>query len=404
MKRIIKSVALLKGQIGMKKIIIIFLIFCLFSECTCSSDKSDVIKNGDILTFKFDFDKEPVNIHDIGLIYDVEVLNLNCEEAIFEEINKILKYKNRIYLLDIWQTHSVIIYDTLGNFVNLIESFGQGPNEYIQLMDIFINHEDETLNLVSRVDRKVLRYDLDGNIIKVEKTPQMFEQFSKTPTGYVGYMANLIMDKPYNVWTLSNKMQLNKGFFEIDPTWNSKQISDFVFSNYEDKTYYTVPLDFNIYCLENDEFSIAYTFDFGKHAWPETHREFDKYKSLIRSLVHPISELEKFQETKNHIIAEVIHHGQTRLCIYNKQTNKTYVAFPDAYMDKYFFSFGKIISVDENAIYTTISAFHMKESCTGKNEFNDFTAKYPEQIKRLREKFPHIDEEGNPFLVIYYIK
>jgi hypothetical protein len=393
---------------NIKSLLLIILVASL-SACTCSSDKGNkgnVIKNGDILTFKFDFDKEPVNIHDIGLIYDVEILNLNCEEAIFEDINKILKYKNRIYLLDIWQTHSVIIYDTLGNFVNLIESFGQGPNEYIQLRDIFINHEDETLNLVSRVDRKVLRYDLDGNIIKVEKMPQMFEQFSKTPTGYVGYVANsrISMDKPYNVWTLSNKMQLNKGFFEIDPTWNSKQISGFVFSNYEDKTYYTVPMDFNIYCLENDEFSIVYTFDFGKHAWPETHREFDKYESLVRSLVHPILELENFQETKNHIIAEVIHHGQMLLCVYNKQTYKTYVAFPDAYMDKYFFSFGNIISVDENAIYTTIRASHMKECWTGKNEFNDFTTKYPEQIKRLREKFPHIDEEGNPFLVIYYIK
>jgi hypothetical protein len=73
-------------------------------------------------------------------------------------------------------------------------------------------------------------------------------------------------------------------------------------------------------------------------------------------------------------------------------------------MDKYFFSFGDIVSIDENAIYTVISASSIKEACIGKDEFNDFTAEYPEQIKRLREKFPHVDEEGNPFLVIYHIK
>jgi hypothetical protein len=80
------------------------------------------------------------------------------------------------------------------------------------------------------------------------------------------------------------------------------------------------------------------------------------------------------------------------------------VAFPEAYMGKYFFSFGNIISIDENAIYAIISASHIKEICIGKNQFNDFITKYPEQIKSLREKFPHVDEEGNPFLVIYYIK
>jgi hypothetical protein len=391
------------------KIIIIFLIFCLFSECTCSSDKGNkgnVIKDGEILTLKFDFDEEPVNIFNTGLIYDVEILNLDCSEAVFSEINKIIRCKNRIYLLDIYQTYSVIIYDTLGNFVNLIENFGQGTNEYIQLRDIFINREDETLNLVSRADRKVLKYDLDGNIIKVEKMPQMFEQLSKKTTGYAGYMSNYLIskDNPYNVWTLFNNMQLCKGFFEIDPTWNSKSKTGTVFSNYEDRLYYITPMDFNVYRLENDECSTAYTFDFGKHAWPETHREFDKYESLISSLVHPISGLENFQETREHIVAKVIHHGQMYLCIYNKQTHKTYVTFPDAYMDKYFFSFGNIVSIDENAIYALISASHIKEVCIGKNQFNDFTAKYPEQIKRLHEKFPHVDEEGNPFLVIYFIK
>jgi hypothetical protein len=77
--------------------------------------------------------------------------------------------------------------------------------------------------------------------------PQMFAQFSKTLTGYVGCMGNYLIgkDNPYNVWTLSNNMQLSRGFFEIYPTWNSKS-----------------------------------------------------------------SGLDNFQETRDHIIAKIIHHGQ----------------------------------------------------------------------------------------------
>lgn len=55
-------------------------------------------------------------------------------------------------------------------------------------------------------------------------------------------------------------------------------------------------------------------------------------------------------------------------------------------------------------IYTSIEASEMKVFVTGKNEYNNFESQYPEQIKRLREKLPNINEEGNPFLIIYYFK
>jgi hypothetical protein len=189
----------------------------LFAKCTHSSTEGEgsISKDKNALTLKFDFDKDPVDIHEIGLIYDVEILNLDCEEAVFGGINKIIRYKNRIYLLDQFQTYSVFIYDTLGNFINLIEKRGQGPNEYIQLFDMFINPDDETLNLVSRVDMKILKHDLDGNIIKVEKTPKIFTALTKIKDGYIGWMGNVIWDKekPYNVWTLSNTLEVKDVFF-----------------------------------------------------------------------------------------------------------------------------------------------------------------------------------------------
>ena len=73
-------------------------------------------------------------------------------------------------------------------------------------------------------------------------------------------------------------------------------------------------------------------------------------------------------------------------------------------MITHFFPFGKIVGIDENAIYTSIEASEMKVFVTGKNEYNNFESQYPEQIKRLREKLPNINEEGNPFLIIYYFK
>jgi hypothetical protein len=116
-----------------------------------------------------------------------------------------------------------------------------------------------------------------------------------------------------------------------------------------------------------------------------------------------INRIDNFQETKNHLIANTLYKGQTRLCIYNKQTEKIYIAEPDVYIDD-FIPFGRIINTDENAIYTLVNASSIKRIHNGKTEYDDFEAEYPEQIKRLREKFPHVDEEGNPFLAIFYIK
>jgi hypothetical protein len=394
----------------MKQIFISTIIFCLIGGCTCGSPKTEALQTGDVLTLKFDFDEEPVNILDIGLIYDMEILNLDCKEAVWGKIDKIIKYKNRIYLLDIYQTHSVIIYDTLGNFVNLIDKHGQGPNEYIQLNDIFIDEDDETFNLLSRSDRKVLKCDLDGNILSVEKMPKMFSKMLKIKDGYFGYMGNAISDNeyPYNLWTLSNDMEVKKYFSEIDPTWNSRDWGGrTIFSSYRDITYYTGILDFDVYSLKDGIFSTAYTYDFGKCIWPTAYRESDKYDNLLENgngrLLY-ISGISHFQETKNHLIADVVHQFQRKLCVYNKQTKKACIAMPDVYTDKYFCSFGDIIGYDETAIYSLVDAPDMKEVWVGKNEYNDFESQYPEQIKRLREKFPHIDEEGNPFLIIHYIR
>jgi hypothetical protein len=384
----------------MNKIIIVFTFFatCLFSKCTCSTESAG---NGDVLTIKFDFDENPVKLSDVGLIYDIEILNLDCKEAIFGFANKIIRYKNRIFLLDMGQTNSVVIYDTLGNFVNQIDKRGQGPNDYIQLFDIFINHEDETLNLVSFADYKILKHDLDGNIIRVEKMPKMFFRIVKTKDGYIGDVNNLSQDKPYKLWTFSNEMELQEGFFELDPSWDSKAMAGQIFSTYKDRIYYTTPMDFNIYALKDGKFSIAYTFDFGKWALPETYREYDKYERLLETgdgeKVY-ILDINKFQETQNYLIAKVVHQSKPRMCIYNKQTKKTYLASLWAPKDKYAFDFGNIIGMDETAIYALIEPSDLKQFR------DDFESQYPEQTKRLREKFSYIDEEGNPFLVIYSIK
>ena len=80
------------------------------------------------------------------------------------------------------------------------------------------------------------------------------------------------------------------------------------------------------------------------------------------------------------------------------------MAKPSSYSDKYLISFGKIIGMDENAIYSLVAAESVNKIIVGKDKYNDFESMYPVQVKNLREKFKgvSISEEDNPFLLIHY--
>jgi hypothetical protein len=211
--------------------------------------------------------------------------------------------------------------------------------------------------------------------------------------------------KRYNVWTLfTDNIRLKNYFFEIDKTWESKcQSNGYVFSKYRDKTHYITNLDFNIYSINNDTVSIAYTFDLGSHTWPQAYKEYAQYeKTVMTGNYNYVRKFNYFQETNNHLIVEFEYLGQFLAC-YDKRTKEVQVTQTPVNNQEYFVSFGNIISFDEKSIYTLINAEDMKEFWEGKNKYNDFWPEHGEQIKRLREKIGPVREEGNPYLVIYTI-
>ncbi|MDR0558997.1 MAG: 6-bladed beta-propeller [Prevotellaceae bacterium] len=379
------------------------------------TDFPSIEKDKNHKTVKFDLTvKEPVvlgemgvNIGDIGIIKDMDIINLDCEE-VFSNIDKIIRYRNRIYIMDNSQTYSIYIFDISGNFVGSISRQGQGPEEYVQLSDIFIDSTKSTLNVVSRVDKKILEFDLDGKqCLKIKKTPLWFSEMAKVKNGYLGYAGNSIQgtDEKYSVYKLSDRLELKGAFFEIDRTWNSKKLGGgLALSSYNGKIHYITPMDFNIYSIEDDKVSIAYTFDFGDAAWPQHLKEWREPDEIRDYIMRKVRRFYRFQETDSHLIADIAYMGQRLICVYDKKSDRSYVTRPYINDGRYFISFGEIVGIDKNAIYTKLDAPYVKTMWTGKNEYNDFWPEHSEQIMRLREKFPTVNEEGNPFLLIYYLK
>lgn len=382
--------------------LLIFLALIFFSNCT---NNKNMCNDKDTLIVKMDFN-DPVNIHDIDLIDSIDILRLS-NDVILGKIDKVIMNNNRIFFLDAYISNSIFVYDTSGKFIKQIANFGQGPQECLQPTDIFIDKKENVLALVSRVDKKLLKYNLDSlNLISVEKLSKSFFHLINIEDGYVGYMNNLIDDKPFNVWTMSNTLELKNNFFEISSSWNSKASGNIQpFSRYNNKVYYIQPYDLNVYHIDGDESKIAYKYDLGDITWPSDIKEYEDVEKVLESSPDKyIQGFYMFQETQNYLVSRVVFKNQELLGIYNKKTEKSYVAKPEVYSDKYLIPFGKIIGMDENAIYSLVDAASVKRNIVGKDEYNDFESMYPVQIRNLREKFKgiSINEEDNSFLLIHH--
>ncbi len=263
---------------------------------------------------------------------------------------------------------------------------------------------------LSRIDRKLLKYDADGQqLLSISRLPKAFSCFTKTADGFIGDMRNYTEDmrNPQNLWILSKDLEPVNAFFDIDPSWESISSSTTAFSStYKSKTYYTRFMDPNIYTVEDNDIYASYTFDLGQTTLPEEYRSFEAYEELRDEFKHMnyVYNFYNFQETDNHLIVQTVYKGQVLFGIYNKQDGQSKIARTDANTDKYLLSFGQIVGMDETAIYTLVEAEDVKRMWDGKDKYNDYEAKYPEQIKRLRERLNHVDENGNPFLIVYSIR
>ncbi len=383
----------------------VIISFCLLHGCKGKPGRD---ASGEGITVKLDFQKDLKSIHDIGLIKDVEVINLDCDEVIIGEIDKVIRFDTIIYLMDKSQNRSIYLFNLEGDFVNVISNYGNGPEEYVQLTDMFIDPGDSTLNIVSRVDNKLFKYDMRGEkLLAIKKTPKSFTSMMKTDNGYMAYVANWIQDpeEPYNVWLMNENLEIREHFFEIDKIGESRSPSaGSVFSNYRDMYYYITPMDYHIYSVTDGQVEVKYSFDLGSLQWPDVSkaemRNDDKRRELVNKYVHRFY---NFQKTENHLIVKFLYKNQYVLGVYNKKEKETNIVKLTHNEGKYFFPFGNIIGFDEGTIYTTIEASDMKRIWDGKDEYNNYEEKYPDQIDNLRKKFKIIREDGNPFLVMYSI-
>jgi len=79
-------------------------------------------------------------------------------------IDKLIAYKDRLYVLDKNIAKSLLAFNREGTFIEKIGTMGQGPNEYIKIKDFTVNTNKNEIILLDA--NKMIFYDLDGKYLK----------------------------------------------------------------------------------------------------------------------------------------------------------------------------------------------------------------------------------------------
>lgn len=120
--------------IVMKNLVFLFASLALFCMTACQSSKNEI----DETSIHIDWDKAYLGDFEIE---DVEYIPLETtDKSLLGSISKIVFRNNRFYVLD-KMSGGVYVFDRMGKFLSSIIKTGEGPDEYIELMDMDVDKE-----------------------------------------------------------------------------------------------------------------------------------------------------------------------------------------------------------------------------------------------------------------------
>lgn len=119
-----------------------------------------------------------VDFQDTSLIKDIFYVFLETKkECLIGSCDKILTKNNNVYILDRTSTNTVYTYDKNGNFIFKIDKQGKGPGEYIQMMDFYVD-DQENIYIWDIMNKNIIKYSMQGEKYEKFNMKYYFQEFS----------------------------------------------------------------------------------------------------------------------------------------------------------------------------------------------------------------------------------
>ncbi|XOV92132.1 MAG: 6-bladed beta-propeller [Bacteroidota bacterium] len=237
----------------------------LLSACSQESGESDgkAIKG----IQKIDISGELYDNNYLGVIEIKNIIPLEYStQSLVGSIDKIITYKDYIFILDSEETKSVFCFVNDGTFQFKINAIGKGPGEFTKPFDFDINIFNHQIEILDSYQRKIVVYDMVGNFLDEIKLDRQVMSFcSINQSSYLLHLDGRdFMDKGktnlYQVWDKSKGI-LHSNVFDYGST-DAESIPN-EYTRFDKSIHFVHAWTDTIYSCNTDGILPIYTIDFG---------------------------------------------------------------------------------------------------------------------------------------------
>ena len=404
-------------MINMKKLLFLITI-CACSPPSENSDGSGANQNdhvNNLILFEENSFEIPEQIRYSELFDSCYFVPLETtEESLLSEITQI-KFLNEMIVIRDNKTKKVVLFSRDGKFLRNIGNAGRGPAEYMGLAEIDVDSKNNHIFILDNTAKRILTYDLQGNLIndfnlKVYAIPFSFQ--------YTGQGKFLVSLNPYSEKSHALVLVDSKGRILRPMLDNAIYISTFLspsnfFSTSTDIKFMTTYMD-TIYQYKDGQLSpyiainsgsklgIAKLADYekkqgftGLNEIGESTRTFGNYEGMWG--------IHNYHETNSFIYFQYITLKTAIVGVFvDKSTLKAKKAYlkQDIHANLLFPNF-----LSSNQSYF-IKQFHPGSGLDKIEDFKKMVESYTGvwQNHDIKKRLMAIDAESNPVLIFYRVK
>ena len=384
----------------MKSINFFLSILIIFSGC----NKYQKYKGNDtgIIVVDLAENQSIIDLKDITKNITFVQLETN-RDCLLSGVSKVEFYNDKIFVYDSRYPGHLYCFDSQGKFLFKVGDSGQGPGEYISLLDFEIDIENKCLWLGDDA-RKILKYDFDGNFVEHYNTDFSIknlciidaqESLMAIRLGY--YKDN---DFSFIIYSIKDREIIyhkKSNIVNIISAIGAK-----TFYKSEDQIIYTEPLNDTIFTVTKEGMRPYYVIDFGNRKLPKDLFDNPQLRNIITQINNPDNRYAGLvvnpNETANFLFFGYTYSGKGQIAIYSIETNKLINISKISFVGKIFENPKSFFHVQQgNKFISFLPAEQLiSENASVKGNLQNGYGSYSD----ITEILPNLKEDDNHIMII----
>jgi hypothetical protein len=217
--------------------------------------------------------KDAKNFPIESIVEDIEYIMFEeTEGSLFSGIDKLIVKGNRIYLLDMNGSRSLLCFDLSGKFLHQVGGVGGGPGEYGNRGTINFDVSDGGDVFIYDIPQhKMLKYDKNGKYLQTIQSAYDFNDFCvlSDESFLLAAGRHGVNNAKAKVIRSKDLQTTSEAFFTFDEDDKDNKFNIRSFQGCEEGIYYMNPVSDTLYVFDRaGKICDAYYFDFGSRKLP----------------------------------------------------------------------------------------------------------------------------------------